>query len=76
MKERLIAVMSAVLEVPSEKIHETLKQEELPEWDSFHHLNLIMALEEEFVVRFSDDEVVKMTGFESIFAALQKRVGE
>ena len=33
---------------------------DVPGWDSFNHINLIINIEEEFGVQFTNDEVTKM----------------
>ena len=33
---------------------------DVPGWDSFNHINLIINIEEEFEVKFTNDEVAKM----------------
>jgi acyl carrier protein len=43
-----------------------------PEWDSVMHLNLILALEAEFGVRFSTAEIPQLTSIGKIRARLEK----
>jgi len=42
-------------------------------WDSFHHLNLILALEERFGVRFSAEEIASMEKVDDLFWLLGQR---
>jgi acyl carrier protein len=42
-------------------------------WDSFAHLELIMAIEGEFEVSLSADEIAGMTSFAAIRTALVSR---
>lgn len=41
-------------------------QQEVPEWDSLGHLNLMLAIEEAFDVSFSIDEMPKLVSVEAI----------
>ncbi len=59
-------VMSAVFEVPLESINENSSTDNLENWDSLRHLNLILALEEEFGVSIPDEEVGNLVNFKLI----------
>ena len=65
-------VISQTMDVPLVSIHENSAIETIDEWDSLHHMNLIMALEEEFDVRFSDEQIVTMTNVKQIIETLQQ----
>jgi len=43
-----------------------------PEWDSIVHLNLILAFEAEFDVRFSTAEIPQLTSVGKLRARLEK----
>lgn len=45
--------------------------ESLKAWDSLQHLNLVLAMEEALDVRFTSEEVTKMTSFGEIIAVLK-----
>ncbi|HMG13991.1 MAG TPA: acyl carrier protein [Saprospiraceae bacterium] len=66
MKERLQQVMSAVFEIPAEDINEDSSADNIETWDSLHHLNLILALEEEFDVTIPDEEVGNLVNYKLI----------
>lgn len=73
MQERVKRVMSQVLGVPAESVGSESSQESIPRWDSLGHMNLCLALEEEFQVSFEPDEVVRMTNFQAIVETLAGR---
>jgi len=56
-QDKIKNIMSIVFEVPQEHITETSSKDTLENWDSLRHLNLIMALEEEFDITIPDEEV-------------------
>lgn len=66
MKERIKQVMSAVFEIPVEHINEDSSSDSIETWDSLHHLNLILALEEEFNVIIPDEEVGNLVNYKLI----------
>ena len=59
-------VMSAVFEIPVESISNDASSDNIDNWDSLRHLNLILALEEEFGVSIPDEEVGNMVNYKLI----------
>lgn len=64
--KRIKQVMSAVFEIPAESIEDSASTDNLDNWDSLRHLNLILALEEEFGVSIPDEEVGNLVNFKLI----------
>ncbi len=56
-------IMSLILEVPFEDIHENSSMDSIESWDSLRHMNLVLALESEFKISIPDDEVTELTSF-------------
>ncbi|MBM4149925.1 MAG: acyl carrier protein, partial [Lentisphaerae bacterium] len=56
MRDRVVAVISRVLNVPVAELNNTSSPDTIKNWDSLKHMALILALEEELQVAFSDDE--------------------
>lgn len=65
-KERIKSVMSAVFGVSPESINEESSKDNIPSWDSLKHLNLVLALEEEFDISIPDEEVGNLVNFKLI----------
>ncbi len=42
---------------------ESLKYNEIDEWDSIGHMNLISALEEQFKITFETDDIVDFSSY-------------
>ena len=59
-------VMSLVFEVPLEFIADDASSDNIENWDSLRHLNLILALEEEFGVSIPDEEVGNLVNYKLI----------
>jgi acyl carrier protein len=66
IKERIKNVMSAVFEIPADTISDDASFDDIENWDSLRHLNLILGLEEEFNITIPDEEVVNMLNFKLI----------
>ena len=43
-------------------------------WDSLQHLNVVMDLEEKFLVSFTPDEVVQLNSIEAIHSCLVSKL--
>jgi acyl carrier protein len=47
--------------------------EDIPLWDSLHHINLIMAVEGHFGIKFRTGEIEKMTNVGDLVAGVVKK---
>lgn len=72
--EQIKKVMGAVFEVPVDIISESSSSDNVANWDSLRHLNLILALEEEFGVSIPDDEVGNLVNFKLIELTINELV--
>lgn len=59
-------IMSIVFEMPIELISENSSSDNIENWDSLRHLNLILALEEEFNISIPDEEVGNLVNYKLI----------
>jgi acyl carrier protein len=75
MHRRIRKVLASVLGMPIDRIHDDSSVETVEEWDSLKQINLIMALEEEFSVRFEDDDVMELTSLDRIVKKLEALTG-
>jgi acyl carrier protein len=73
LKEKVFKIISQVMNVPVEEINERSSSENLEKWDSFQHMNLILALEEEFKIKFTDEEIMSIGDVSKILDALQNK---
>lgn len=66
--------MAAILGLEEDDIEDDTSPNTVESWDSLKHMNLILALEEEFDVEFSDDQVVELTSYREIRETLAEMV--
>ena len=71
MNERLKNIMANVFGIEVEEINEMTSVDNCEQWDSFQHMSLIVAIEEEFGLNLDDDEVLRMKDFASIIDVLE-----
>ena len=55
--EKLSNVFRVLFNLPDIELNDNLTAKDISGWDSFNHVNLIINIEEEFNVRFSNSEV-------------------
>lgn len=65
-KERILNVMAITFETPLEKLNENSSVDNVENWDSLKHMNLVIALEEEFEISIPDDEVGNIISYKLI----------
>jgi len=63
VEEQIKKVMSAVFEIPEKEINKNSSSDTIELWDSLKHLNLIVALEDEFEIVFEDGEIMEMLNY-------------
>ena len=63
IENRIKNVMAAVFGLTVDEIHDDASPDTIESWDSLKHMNLIIALEEEFNIVIPDDEVGNMLTF-------------
>jgi len=73
MYNELIRIVSQIMNVPTDQLNENSSPQTIKNWDSLKHMNLIMALEEDFAVSFSDEEIIDMLSIDTIYKILSKK---
>ncbi len=58
--ERLNKVFQEVFDDETIKVNDSTTSEDIDDWDSFEHINLIVAVEEEFAIKIPMGKVVTM----------------
>ena len=71
MEDKLKNVFEIVLEVNPSSINEDSSPDNIVTWDSMNHMNLIIAIEEEFNVKIMDDDAVDLLSYGKILSYLE-----
>ena len=74
-EDRLKAVMSAVLKVPAAQIGPDSSADTIATWDSLHHMNLVLAVEQEFGVAIPDEEAADVTSYRLLKLVIEEQLG-
>lgn len=71
--KRIAAVFHKTFAVPAHIVALETIPNELARWDSLGHMNLVKALEQEFAVKFENDEIVEMVSVAGIIEVLEAK---
>lgn len=72
--DRVRRIAADVLEVPQDRIRADSSSENIEAWDSLHHLNLVLALEQEFSLQFEPEEIDEMNNVKHILTVLEGKL--
>lgn len=73
--ERVRAIASELLQVSERRLAAEASLKDFENWDSILHLNLIIAIEQEFEAQFEPAEMEEMSSIQEIVTLLNKKLG-
>jgi acyl carrier protein len=76
MEDRVKQVMAMVFGVDAGDIGANAAPGTIEAWDSMRHMNLVIALEEEFGVRFGEDQIEQLISLPLICLTLRELTGQ
>ena len=74
MDSKLREILANTLDIEPEELDDNASQENMPEWDSFAHMAIVSALEEEFKIDLTLEEIMEMHSFQKIKQVLVKKL--
>ena len=74
MESKVRDIMADVLNVPADQISSATTVDSVSTWDSLAQINLATALEEEFGISFSIQEIESLRSYDNILATLSKKL--
>ena len=74
MEERLKKIISKTLGVSVDKIADDFSQNDCEKWDSLRHLDLVIALEQDYDISFEPEEIAEMLSFKAIRDCLKNKL--
>lgn len=74
MDPKLLKIFRETFNNPELEINDDTTAADVPEWDSFNHLSLIMAIEDEFSVSFTTEEIGRMARVGDLIQVLQAKL--
>lgn len=71
-EDRLKGVLADILKIDAATIGEETSVDTVEQWDSLRHLNLVLALEAEFDVSFTEEQTVEILNYPLIKIVLEE----
>jgi acyl carrier protein len=72
MEEKLLKLVSDVLDVPYEKLSLKSNVDDFENWDSLAQMNLVFAIEETFGVTLTDEQVFSVRSLKSLYEIINQ----
>jgi acyl carrier protein len=73
--DQLRTLAADVLRVSRSEIDNDSTPQQIENWDSIEHVNLLVAIEQQFGVDFDPDEMVQMESIGKIGEVLSRKIG-
>jgi len=73
LEAKLLKVLSSILSVPRESLTQGSSRKTVEAWDSLKHMYVMLALEEEFRIQFSDREIASLDTVSSLVEAIMSK---
>lgn len=70
MDDSIKKIMSQIFEIDPQSIDSSSSPENVERWDSLKHMQLIMALEDEFGIQFPDEKIPDLVSYDAIRATI------
>lgn len=74
MLERVLAIAADVFRVEASRISPASTPDSIETWDSLNHLSFVVALEQEFGVQISPEEIEQILSLELAAALIDEKV--
>jgi len=71
---KVLTIAADVFEVPESSLGPGSSPDTISTWDSLHHLNFVVALEEGFGVQFSPEEIEQLLSIELTKALVEEKL--
>ncbi len=71
---RLKQVLAEIFELDPSTIDDTTSSDKVERWDSLQHISMIVSVEQEFGVRFSEKEMAELLNYERLRFALASKL--
>ena len=73
-EDTLKDVMATVLGIATDSINDDTSMDTVEAWDSIKHMNLVLAIEEEFGVSIPDEDAANITSYPLIRLVLNEQL--
>jgi acyl carrier protein len=71
---KVLTIAADVFQVPEASLGPASSPDTIGSWDSLHHLNFVLALEDGFGVQFSPEEIEQLLSIELTKALVEEKL--
>jgi acyl carrier protein len=71
---KLTDIFRTLFDDPSLVLRDNLTAPDVPGWDSFNHINLVMQIEEDFRLRFTTEEISSLANVGEFKALIARKL--
>lgn len=71
---KIIDILSIVFNIDVKKITKKTNKTNIANWDSLRHMTLIITLEDEFNIKFDEQDISKINNIDSIKKIISKHL--
>jgi acyl carrier protein len=73
LEEKVIGLISRVLEVSPDKLDEDTAIGDIIEWDSLRHLVIVTEIEKEFKIMFEPEEIMELEDVSDFVGIIEEK---
>ncbi len=74
MEAEVINIVSNILNIKRSKITENSGINTIEQWDSLKHMQIISAIEEEYKIEFSEEQLIKSNNVKKLINSIKKNI--
>jgi acyl carrier protein len=72
--EKLTSIFRSLFNQNNLVLRDDMTARDVPGWDSFNHINLIIQIEEEFGIRFTNEEVSQLSNVGELKTLIREKL--
>jgi len=74
--EQLNSIFCKVFDDNDIKIAPEMTADDIDEWDSLSHVNLVVAIEKYFKIKFKSSEIIRWKNIGQMYDSIKEKLGE
>ena len=72
MEDKIKEILATILEIDQSDVNNETNPDTVANWDSLRHMKLVFAIEEEYGVEFTDDQIIQLTDVGTILDCIKE----
>lgn len=74
MEDKIKEILATILEIDQADVNNDTNPDTVSSWDSLRHMKLVFAIEDEYDVQFSDDQIIQLTDVGKIINCIKELI--